>query len=189
MSKKQEIISASKELIYSKGYQATAISDILLAANIGKGQFYHYFTSKHDLGLAVVEDLVQDWDQRIIIDILQSSFEPVDKLNKMLDRTLAFHTDNKSGCPMGNIAIEMSEHDEMFRLKVKYFFERWIEAVETILDEMVNKGQLDSTIDPQKNAQAMLAMIEGGILLTKSHQDIRFLKNVMDVIRNQFNLT
>ncbi|MFP3887823.1 TetR/AcrR family transcriptional regulator [Priestia filamentosa] len=189
MSKKQEIISISREVIYSKGYQATSINDILSAANIGKGQFYHYFSSKYDLGLAVVEDLVKEWDQQIIVDILQSSLEPVDKLNKMLNHTIDFHTDNKSGCPMGNLAIEMSEHDETFRLKIKYFFERWIEAVELILDEMIKKEQLDSTVNVKESAQAMLAMIEGGILLTKNQQDTGFLKNVIDVIRSQFKLT
>ncbi|SOC44966.1 TetR/AcrR family transcriptional regulator [Ureibacillus acetophenoni] len=189
MSKRSEIISISKQLIYSKGYQATAISDILTTANIGKGQFYHYFSSKHDLGLAVVEDLVQKWDQKIIIDIFHSSIEPEEKLNIMLDRTIAFHTDNKSGCPMGNLAIEMSEHDEAFRLKIKHYFDRFIKAIELCLDEMIKRGQLDSTTNSEKSAQAMVALIEGGILLAKNQQDINFLKNVIDIIREQYKLT
>lgn len=191
MSKKQEILSIAREIIYSKGYQATSISDILLAANIGKGQFYHYFSSKYDLGLAVVEDLVQEWDQQLIIGIFQSTIEPAAKLNKMLDRTLTFHTElaNKSGCPIGNLAIEMSEHDETFRVKIQYIFEHWIGAVEATLVEMVKEGQLDSTIDTKKSAQAMIAMIEGGVLLMKNQQNIQFLTNVFDVIRKQYNLS
>ncbi|MCM3745198.1 TetR/AcrR family transcriptional regulator [Sporosarcina luteola] len=191
MSKKQEILSIAREVIYSKGYQATSISDILLAANIGKGQFYHYFSSKYDLGLAVVEDLVQEWDQQLIIGIFQSTIKPVAKLNKMLDRILTFHTEipNKSGCPIGNLAIEMSEHDETFRVKIQYIIEQWIGSVEATLDEMVEQGQLDAAIDTKKSAQAMIAMIEGGVLLMKSHQNIHFLINVIDVIREQYNLT
>jgi TetR/AcrR family transcriptional repressor of nem operon len=64
MSKKQEIISIAGEFIHSKGYQATSIDDILPAANIEKGQFYHYFSSKYGPGLAVVENLVQEWDRQ-----------------------------------------------------------------------------------------------------------------------------
>jgi TetR/AcrR family transcriptional repressor of nem operon len=191
MSRKKEIISIAREIIYSKGYQATSVSDILLAANIGKGQFYHYFSSKYDLGLAVVEDLVQEWDQQLIIGIFQSTIEPVAKLNKMLDRILTFHTEtaNKSGCPIGNLAIEMSEHDETFRVKIQSIIEHWIGAVEVTLDEMVKQGQLESTIDTKKSAQAMIAMIEGGVLLMKNHQNIHFLINVIDVIRKQYNLS
>jgi TetR/AcrR family transcriptional regulator, transcriptional repressor for nem operon len=58
--------------------------------------------------------------------------------------------EKKPGCPIGNLAIEMSEHDEIFRMKIQHFFECWIDAVEAILDEMVKKNQLDSTIDTKK---------------------------------------
>jgi TetR/AcrR family transcriptional repressor of nem operon len=191
MSKKQEIISIAREIIHSKGYQATSISDILHAANIGKGQFYHYFSSKYDLGLAVIEDLVQEWNEQLIIGIFQSTEAPKSKLNKMLDWAITFHTglESKPGCPIGNLAIEMSEHDETFRVKIQQFFERWIEAIETALEEMINQNQLDSTIDTRKSAEAMIATIEGGILLMKNHLNINILIDVIDVIRHQFNLS
>lgn len=189
LSKKHEIISAAREIIYSKGYQATSINDILMAAEIGKGQFYHYFSSKYDLGLAVVESIVHEWQTELISDILQSDNTPVNKLNMMLARTLTFHTEvkNKSGCPIGNLAIEMSEHDETFRVKIQHLFECWIGAIEITLNEMVEQGLLDS-FDTKKDAQAIVAMIEGGILLMKNQQNVNFLSDIIEVIRKQFNL-
>ncbi|MBA9025831.1 MULTISPECIES: TetR/AcrR family transcriptional regulator [Bacillaceae] len=190
MSKKQEIITIARGIIHSKGYQATSISDILNAASIGKGQFYHYFTSKYDLGLAVVEDLVQDLDQQLIKEIFQSKEEAKKRLNKMLDWNLASHTETKSklGCAVGNLAIEMSEHDETFRVKIKEFFNKWISEVAASLTEMVEENQLDPTINCTKSAQAIVAMIEGGILLMKNQQDIEILATVMDIIRKQYHL-
>jgi TetR/AcrR family transcriptional regulator, transcriptional repressor for nem operon len=191
MSKKQEIISIAKNIIHCKGYQATSISDILHAANIGKGQFYHYFSSKYDLGLAVMENLMEEWDHQLILNILQSSEDPKLKINKMLDWILTYHAgkEEKSGCPIGNLTIEMSEHDETFRLKLDHFFKRWIGSIETVLEEMVKQNQLHSTVDIRKSAEAIVAMIEGGILLMKSQQDISILMNVIDVIRQQFHLS
>jgi TetR/AcrR family transcriptional repressor of nem operon len=191
MSKKQEIISIAKNIIHCKGYQATSISDILHAANIGKGQFYHYFSSKYDLGLAVMENLIEEWDHQLILNILQSSEDPKLKINKMLDWILTYHAgkEEKSGCPIGNLTIEMSEHDETFRLKLDHFFKRWIGSIETVLEEMVKQNQLHSTVDIRKSAEAIVAMIEGGILLMKSQQDISILMNVIDVIRQQFHLS
>lgn len=190
MSKKQEIISIAREVIHSKGYHATSISDILHAAQIGKGQFYHYFSSKYDLGLTVVEDLIKEWDQTLIIDILQSTDEPKSKLNMMFDWAIKSHAemDKKSGCPVGNLAIELSEHEEEFRVRINQFFNRWIGAIEVILEEMMEKNKLDSTIDAKKNAQAIIALIEGGILLMKNEQDVQLLINVIDVARKHFNL-
>ena len=191
MSKKQEIISIAKNIIHCKGYQATSISDILHAANIGKGQFYHYFSSKYDLGLAVMENLIEEWDHQLILNILQLSEDPKLKINKMLDWIITYHAgkEEKSGCPIGNLTIEMSEHDETFRLKLDYFFKRWIGSIETVLEEMVKQNQLHSTVDIRKSAEAIVAMIEGGILLMKSQQDISILMNVIDVIRQQFHLS
>ena len=191
MSKKLEIISIAREIIHSKGYQATSINDILQAAQIGKGQFYHYFSSKYELGLAVVEDLLQDWSHLLIKDILQSSKEPTARLNDMLDRTLQYHSEmtEKQGCPIGNLAIEMSEHDETFRVQIEQFFNQWIDSVKLALDEMVQQNQLDATTDTYKSAQAIVSMVEGGILLMKNQQNIGLLGNVFDVIRSTYQLS
>jgi TetR/AcrR family transcriptional regulator, transcriptional repressor for nem operon len=191
MSKKLEIILIAREIIHSKGYQATSINDILQAAQIGKGQFYHYFSSKYELGLAVVEDLLRDWNQLLMIDILQSSKEPIARLNDMLDSTLQYHSemDEKQGCPIGNLAIEMSEHDEAFRVQIEQFFNHWIDSVKFALDEMVQQNQLDFTTDTYKNAQAIVSMMEGGILLMKNQQNIGLLSNVFDVIRSIYHLS
>ena len=190
MSRKQEIISIARIVIHAKGYQATSVSDILNAANIGKGQFYHYFSSKYDLGLAVVEELIQEWDGQLINGILKSEEEPKSKLNKMLDWAITFHDEMeiKRGCPIGNIAIEMSEHDETFRVKIQQFFDRWFLGVEEVLDGMIKQNQLDSDTDTKKSAHTIVSMIEGGILLMKNQQDIKLLENVFDVIRKQYNL-
>lgn len=191
MSKLKEIITVSRQIIYYKGYQATSISDILDGAKIGKGQFYHYFSSKHDLGLAVVEDLVKEWDQDVFIGIFKSDLDPLTKINKMLERTLAIHSSEagKSGCPVGNLAIEMSEHDETFRLRLQYIFNSWISFIEETLNELINQGYYPSTMDSKKHAQFIVATIEGGVLLMKSQKDVEFLTSALDVIRLQYRLS
>ncbi|WP_141432140.1 TetR/AcrR family transcriptional regulator [Bacillus sp. 03113] len=191
MSKKQEIILAAQDIIHSKGYQATSISDILSAANIGKGQFYHYFSSKHDLGLAVIDHLILERDIQLIEKILKSSEDPKLKLNKMLDWIFVCHAEkeNKPGCPIGNLAIEMSEHDESFRIRIQQYFERWTEAIAENLEELIKLKQLDSSMNSKKRAEAMVAMIEGGILLMKNQLNTDVLKNILDSVRKQYHLS
>ncbi|MFD4820180.1 TetR/AcrR family transcriptional regulator [Peribacillus butanolivorans] len=189
-SKKQEIIRIAREVIHSKGYQATSVSDIMAAANIGKGQFYHYFQSKHDLGLAIVEDLVKDWEDQLIIGILNTSDDPVTKLNRMLQWAETSHAEMeiKYGCALGNLAIEMSSQDEEFRVKIKEFFNHWVNSVADILTEMIEDHQLDESINPKRNAESIVAMIEGGILLMVSRQNIQVLQDVFEVIKQQYHL-
>lgn len=182
INKKEQIIRAASELIHSKGYENTKLSDILKAAGIGKGQFYHYFSSKRDLGIAVIDHIVHDWEQNLIKGILESEKTSDEKLSCMLDWAVSYHENVACfhGCPFGNLALEMSEHDETFRTKVNELFEQWIQRLEEILRDQVGEK------DAKRHAQGIVAQIEGGILLMKNFQDQSVLKNVIENIRAQY---
>jgi TetR/AcrR family transcriptional repressor of nem operon len=188
--KKEEIICKVSSLIHSKGYENTKLSDILKESSIGKGQFYHYFSSKRDLGEAVIDHLISNMEKCLFEKILDQTIPPKAKLDQMLDRicTMQLEHECKRGCPIGNLAIEISEHDSLFREKVAHFFEQWQEKVKVILDDMQQNGELDPAIDTFKQARALVAMIEGALLLMKNKQDIGVLKDIIDVIRNEYKL-
>lgn len=183
-NKRQEIIIAAAALMHSRGYESTKLADILEAAQIGKGQFYHYFGSKHELGLAVLDHLFVKWNQRLMEGILSSGKDPEIKINEMFDWVIAQHRRNeaKCGCVFGNLAVEMSEHDEAFRQKLAFVFETWINKVRPVLAAMILPGQADPG-EVDKMAQSIVAMIEGAILLMKSKQDLSILVNTTDQIK------
>lgn len=189
-NKKEQIISAAIQIIHHKGYRSAKLSDFLEAAQVGKGQFYHYFPSKRALGMAVVDHLLRDWDQQLIQGILQSDKDPADRLNDMLDWVVCFHRDTPGmrGCPFGNLALEMSEHDEEFRKKVNECFQRWIDSLKKTLEELRHQGRLPDSTDPQIQAESIVALIEGGILLMKSAQRLDILENIVETIRHRYHL-
>jgi TetR/AcrR family transcriptional regulator, transcriptional repressor for nem operon len=85
MSEKcEEIIEAATQLMQSKGYENTNLSDILMEAKIGKGQFYHYFLSKHELGLEVIDYFFRSFNRELLESILSSKKSPEIKFNEML---------------------------------------------------------------------------------------------------------
>lgn len=184
--KRQQIIEASATLIHSKGYESTTLSEILNAAQIGKGQFYHYFSTKRELGLAVVDYLFEGWNQRLLENILGSQKDPESKFNEMLDWVVQQQMRNqaKCGCVFGNLAVEMSEHDEDFRQKLKAVFELWIDKLRPVLVAMIKPLSQSESAEVDKLAQGIVAMLEGGILLMKSKQDIEVLVNVTDLARS-----
>lgn len=183
-NKPKEIIISAAALMHSKGYENTKLADILDAAQIGKGQFYHYFTSKHELGLAVLDYFFTNWNQRLMEDILSSGKEPEIKINEMFDWVIEQQRRNqaKCGCVFGNLAVEMSEHDEAFRRKLSSVFETWVSKLKLVLEDMI----LPLHADPEeldKMAHSVVAMIEGAILLMKSKQDLSILVNITDQIK------
>lgn len=184
-NKRQQIIELASALMHSKGYESTKLSDILEAAQIGKGQFYHYFSSKHELGLAVIDYFFDNWNRRLLKGILGSEKDSAVKFNEMLEWVVNNQMSNqaKCGCVFGNLAVEMSEHDEGFRQKVRAVFEVWADKLKPVLAGMITGSSQAKPEEIDKLAQGIVAMLEGGILLMKSKQDIDVLINVSDIAR------
>jgi len=82
----------------------------------------------------------------------------------------------------GNLAVEMSEHDEAFRRKLEAVFASWVSKIRPVLCELVSPAQADPE-EVNKMAQAVVAMLEGGILLMKSKQDLNVLINITSQIK------
>lgn len=180
-NKRQQIIEVAAVLMHSKGYENTKLSDILDAAQLGKGQFYHYFSSKHELGLAILDHFFANWNRRLMENVLSSQQDPKIKFDAMFEAIIELHRNNqaKCGCVFGNLAIEMSEHDEVFRKKLEAVFDIWTEKLKQVFDNMISPVQVESS-ETSKLAQGIVAMIEGGILLMKNKQDISALVNVAE---------
>lgn len=180
--KRQEIIEKTAALMKSRGYENTKINDIMEACQIGKGQFYYYFSSKHELGLAVVDHLFVSFHENMLQKILSSQKQPEERLKEMLEWIVARHAakEVKCGCVFGNFALEMSEHDPGFRESLNRVFAIWANKIELALLEML--PDTDSS-EIASLAQAIVAMIEGGILLMKNNQDIGALQDMSGWIK------
>ncbi|MBR0596993.1 TetR/AcrR family transcriptional regulator [Sinanaerobacter chloroacetimidivorans] len=180
--KRQEIIKIAAALIESKGYENTKLSDILEAAAIGKGQFYHYFSSKHELGLEVLDYFYEIFDREVLEGILSSKKSPEAKINEMLQWVLENHTSKQArcGCIFGNIALELSEHDPAFSKKVREVFDKWIDKLSIVLEEMARGKEGSSCVEV---AQGVVALIEGGIMIMKNKQDIKVLEDILTLAR------
>ncbi|OZM57056.1 TetR family transcriptional regulator [Lottiidibacillus patelloidae] len=189
-SKKNDIICKVAEIIHSNGYANTKLSDILKETGIGKGQFYHYFQSKQDLSLAVIDYLISEMEKALFTNVLDKDFPPKEKLNLMLDEIYKMQEigEGKNGCPIGNLAVEISEEEAMFRDKVASFFDLWEKKVQEVLDNMYRNGELRMKIDTKKQARSIIAMIEGAILRVKNSHDIQVFRDTIDVIKFQYRL-
>jgi TetR/AcrR family transcriptional regulator, transcriptional repressor for nem operon len=187
--KRQEIIESAALLMQSKGYEGTKLSDILETGRIGKGQFYYYFSSKRELGLAVIDYFFSSFNQELLENILSSQKRPEIRLNEMLEWVIEHHKSKqaKCGCVFGNFTLEMSEHDEAFRKKVSEVFEAWKEKLKPVLEEIIQSSTPIEPFETDKLAQGIVAMLEGGILIMKSKQDIQVLKSITDLVKDLVN--
>lgn len=173
---KTRILATARELFHSRSYADVGIKEICDAASVQKGSFYHFFPSKRDLALAVIDDMADDWAHGFVAEAFDRNLPPLERLDYMIDAAYYWQKAAKDiegrvpGCLFGNLALEISTRDEVLRAKLNAVFDKASARFHETLDEAVELG-LMQPLDTAATAQAMLAFLEGVILLAKSRND------------------
>ena len=185
MKTKEKILEATKDLIYKKGYNETSIRDILAASDTGKGQFYYYFSSKKEVCLAVIHAHMDVWQTELFEDILNAGKQPEEALEEMLDWIFADHETQITyhGCPVGNLIIELSTVDEEYRLLLLELVNQWVKYTKQNILALSEEKLSDEEADRQ--AKALIAEIQGSILLLKVTQDLSLLRQNFQLIKER----
>ena len=169
---REKLLKAAFNEIYRHGYQAASIANILQNTGLTKGALYHYFPTKRELGLAVVDELIRDYLEQSIFEPLRSSSEPVAALLRMIDR-LGQKLDPefvKLGCPLNNLMQEMSPLDPAFKTHLNAVLATWGRVVEEALLAGQRTGTIRADVDCRAAALFIVSAWEGCIGIAKSLQ-------------------
>lgn len=178
------ILESARELIYSRSYADVGVAAICEHAGVKKGSFYHFFPSKRDLTLAVLDKSYIDLKENMLDTAFASDVPPFERLARFVESTYEFHKDiahdtgHVLGCPFGNLAIELATQEETIRLKIDRVFKKLQGYIRKVLQDAVNSGDL-SNIDIDATAQAMIAYFEGCQLIAKVQNDVEVLRTLL----------
>ena len=170
------ILATAREMFHGRSYADVGIQEICEGARVQKGSFYHYFPSKRDLALAVIDDMAEDWAHGFIAEAFDENLPPVERLDYMVDAAYYWQKAAKDiegrmpGCLFGNLALEMSTHDDVMRAKLTAVFEKAKDKFRKTLEEAVATGAM-APLNTECTANAMLAYLEGIILLAKTRNE------------------
>ena len=190
-STREAIIEAATRLMHVRGYQNTSLDDVLRASGAGKGNFYHHFRSKEDLGFAILDQLVGWFVERTLEPCFSDAEAPrLDQVRCFLDRVLEAQRKSNcvGGCAMGNLASELSDVHEGFRARLASVFTAWRVRLTTALAEAQARGEVVASCRPELAAQFLVAGLEGGILLTKVSKDIVVLEQCVGELKRYLTL-
>lgn len=154
------ILEKAYELMYVKGYQTTSIDEILATTKVTKGAFYYHFKTKEDMGLAVLDEILQPAQATHSLALLQNGQRPVDAIYGLISHLLMKDPFLKAeyGCPVGNFANEMAPWNPDFRKLLDKIFQSLLHTVTTILET----GQANGFIRKEVNAaQVALYLLSG----------------------------
>jgi TetR/AcrR family transcriptional repressor of nem operon len=182
---RDQILDAAGRLIHLRGYHNTSLDDVLRESGVGKGNFYYYFKSKEGLGFAIIDRVVQGFVERTLEPAFaDESADPVEQIHGFLDRLVESHRKRNcvGGCPMGNLACELSDVHEGFRQRLAEIFEHWRVKVEGALERGRASGRLRADLNVAGAAGFVVASLEGAILMAKVTRDIAVMeKSVVEL--------
>jgi TetR/AcrR family transcriptional repressor of nem operon len=188
---RDQILDAAARLIHLRGYHCTALDDVLRESGVGKGNFYYYFKSKEDLGYAIIDRVTQGFLARTLGPAFADpTADPVAQVHEFLDRVVEFQRARNcaGGCPLGNLASELSEVHEGFRQRLCEVFVQWRRGLTEAVRRARTEGRLSSRCEPPAVAEFLVAALEGAILLAKVGKDVAVLERCVAELKRHLTL-
>ena len=168
-----KIINAAFQEIHKHGYQGMRVDQVLKNTGLKKGALYHHFSSKQDLGYAVLEERIQKRISEMWIDPLKNFSNPLEGIHALFEGLNKVWSDEFFilGCPLNNLAQEMSPVDEGFRVRIEKVFQHWKSTISEALKSGQQQGIVDTSINTDDCAIFILAAMEGALGMTKNQQN------------------
>ena len=172
---RRRLLQAAFREVHRYGFQSAGVDTILAATNVTKGALYYHFESKEALGFAIIEEVIAEMTRDRWMLPLQRSKDknPVDTLVAIVQAIPARPKDVKNGCPLANLAQEMSQLDEQFRKRLERIFHAWQEEIAAALRRGQSQGTVRRDLVPEETASFLIAMIEGYEVVAKNAQDAK----------------
>ena len=167
---KNRLVEAARELFLKQGYGATGVAQILKAAEAKSGSLYYFFPTKEDLLLAVLETYKELLWPIVIQPVFDRIDDPIERVFGILDgyRQMLRHTECSQGCPIGNLAVELSDSHPLARQLIAENFTQWRNAIKQCFDEAI--GRLPEQVDTGQLALFVLTTLEGAVMLARSYR-------------------
>ncbi|MDV6326797.1 TetR family transcriptional regulator C-terminal domain-containing protein [Idiomarina sp. Sol25] len=184
---RQNIITIGADLISIHGFVSTGLNKILSEAQVPKGSFYHYFKSKNDFGLAVIETYAEDYEARMDETLANEKLEPVDRLRSYLRRSVEDlkSCDFSKGCLIGNLGQEMASQSDLFRERLDGIFSDWEQRIARCLKAAQDAQQIQQCIDTAQMGAFILSGWQGALLRAKVQRSMLPLLRFEDMILKQ----
>jgi AcrR family transcriptional regulator len=183
---RERILHSAMRLFAEKGYLSTSVADILHAAGAHSGSLYHFFPTKQDVLVAVLDMYRQGIEPMLLAPAWKGVSDPVERIFVLLAayrRALA-STECLYGCPIGSLALELHEPDPPVRRLLAANFDGWVSHVEACLNAA--RDRLPAETDTRALAMFILTVMEGGVMQSRTHRTLEAFDASVAVLRNYF---
>jgi TetR/AcrR family transcriptional repressor of nem operon len=183
---RQRLVESARYLFWERGFAGTSMADLLSHAKVNSGSFYHFFDSKEALLREVLEGYLVALGPMIVEPAYASTPKPIERIFAILAgyRERILMTDSQYGCPLGRLALEIDPENRPAHKLIAENFQGWIGAVRECLDA----ATLPKNTDKEALATYVLAVMEGGVMLSRSYGSVEPFDRTVKALREHFRL-
>ncbi len=187
---RQQILDTAKDIILAKGFSAAGLNEILSAAGVPKGSFYHYFKSKEQFGDALLENYLDDYLQMLEHLLKDDGSSNSSRLLKFfqtwLDTQSSDATTDK--CLIVKLSAEVTDLSEAMRITLKNGTDSVIARLTNCVQEGIRKGEFPANLDANTVTAEIYYMWVGATLLTKVGRTRAALECAMNATKTRLGL-
>jgi AcrR family transcriptional regulator len=184
---KSRILQTARTLYSAHGCDTTTLEDIINAAGITKGAFYHYFKSKESLCEAVMDQVLEDYRQ--LAATLDAAAEPIEQLKEMVVKLARLNASGEwVNCRLIlRLSADCHESHPQVQRRLRDFW-RWETGFfEELIGRCAAAGQLDGRLDVKTQTRLLLAVMAGAITLSRMEPSepafVALCENVVDMLK------
>jgi TetR/AcrR family transcriptional repressor of nem operon len=176
---KEDIVQIGLNLVLSRGFNATGVEAILKQANVPKGSFYNFFSSKEAFGLAIIDKFVAGRVEVLNPIFSDESLPPLERVKKSFETLIAIFEgdDCFKGCLLGNLGQEMSDQFENVRQRLEESLQMWIKWLTTLLLQAQKEKRIPANLDVEMLAENLISSFQGALLRSKVKKSPEPLRN------------
>jgi TetR/AcrR family transcriptional repressor of nem operon len=185
---RDRLIESARYLFWERGFAGTSMADLLAHAGVNSGSFYHFFESKEALLRAVLDGYLHALRPMVVDPAFAKTREPVERIFAILEgyRGRILQTECRYGCPLGRLALEIDPENRPAHKLIAENFQGWIGAVRECVAQM--KNRLPRNTDPEALSTYVLAVMEGGVMLSRSFGSVEPFDRAVKQLREHFRL-
>jgi TetR/AcrR family transcriptional repressor of nem operon len=167
---RERLLEAGFREIHRQGFQPARLEAIVEGAGVTKGALYHHFGSKQALGYAVVDEVLGHLLHEHWLGPIEHATDSLDALVATIRRASQSEA-VELGCPLNNLAQEMSGVDEGFQQRIAELYRRWEAGVARALQRAQTQGRVRRDVDVAVAATFVVASIAGALGLAKTRKN------------------
>lgn len=180
-----QIVRSAQDLFFTQGFHATSLAAVRDHAQVNGGSVYYFFKTKNELLVAVLESYLERLQTEIMEPAFAATSHPLERVFAVLAgyRQRLVDSDFATGCPIGNLALELPDAEPEVRQRIEANFDAWCQGIAECLERVPGL----ETHDPPRLARLVLTFMEGAIVQARGRRDIEPFDEAVASLRSHFD--